>query len=230
MKLFPKLKSIGSILISILLCVGLIAVPFIATAEETNDYNEDYFQMSSVEEMYLAYHVRINNLFNDAIRKNLELGDEAVVTVSKDDAEQNAECENAENLSTICIGLRAMYEYHGYQLAMTAAKDTTSLIPLFKDAPKAKQQVNAASLIGGKNEFIDREIGVDGEPGRALASQEATLDFYTEFMGAHQMHTANEKLIKSLEKYNKKLGKFRTQLHFLPPKFHNVTTDGGGCT
>jgi|GEM_PF-4387686 len=234
MNLPKKFTSRGRMMIATLLCVGITAMPFIAGAEEKNDYNKDYLEMKSVEEMYLAYHTRINDMFNDALKKTIK--GQTDVDVSKDDTEQNEKCENPENIATICLGKRALYEYRGYEEAMTKAKatsdDPNKGIPLFKEKEASKRTDEAYARGGDRNTFIDREIGTDdpNDKGRALISQEAALDFYSEFTGAYKMHEKNEELITALAKYNEKLSELRTQTYLLPPQFHNVTTDGGECT
>lgn len=216
-----KKKSGGWILISGLIIISLVALPFLATADEQADYNQDYLAMGSVEEMYLTYNTRINDMFNDAFSKTIK--GEGKVRVSKDEAEQNELCTERENIAAICLGIRALYEYHGYNLAMTRAK-TIPEIPLFKDQTKAAGNLEAYDKEGSKSNFVDRELA------RTLDFQEATLDFYTEFMGAYQMHLSNTDLIEALAAYNEKLGEVRTETYELAPQFHNVTTDGGGCT
>lgn len=219
MKNFQK-KS-GVWIIATLLIFGFTAVPFLAAADEQVDYNQDYLAMGSVEEMYLTYNIRINDMFNDAFTKTIK--GEGKVRVSEDEAEQNEFCTERENIAAICLGIRALYEYHGYNLAMTRAK-TIPKIPLFKDQTKAAGNLEAYDKEGSKSNFVDRELA------RALDFQEATLDFYTEFMGAYQMHLSNTDLIEALAAYNEKLGEVRTETYQLAPQFHNVTTDGGGCT
>lgn len=212
-----KLLQISAIIISLLLTVA----PFMASADQQVDYNQDYLAMDSVEEMYLTYNMRINDMFNDAFKKTIK--GEGVMKVSADDAEQNEFCTDRENIAAFCIGARALYEYRGYEEAMTRAKDTPK-IPLFKDQAEAKSYNDAYLQAGSKKNFVDRELG------RALDFQESTLDFYTEFMGAYRMHLSNEELITALAAYNEKLANVRTETYELAPQFHNVTTDGGGCT
>lgn len=204
-----------------LLCLGIIAVPFLAAAIEQVDYNQDYLAMKSVEEMYLTYNMRINDMFNDAFSKTLK--GEGVIKVSEDEAEQNEFCTKRENIAAICLGIRALYEYRGYEEAMTRAKASPK-IPLFKEQTEAKSLNEAHTQGGAKTNFVNRELT------RSLDFQEATLDFYTEFMGAYQMHLSNTDLIEALAAYNEKLGEVRTETYQLAPQFHNVTTDGGGCT
>lgn len=216
-----KKKSGGWILISGLIIISLIALPFLAAADEQVDYNQDYLAMDSVEEIYLAYNIRINDMFNDAFTKTIK--NEGKVRVSEDEAEQNEFCTERENIAAFCLGVRALYEYRGYDEALTRAKSNPK-IPLFKDQTEAKTFGEAYNKEGSKSNFVDRELA------RALDFQEATLDFYTEFMGAYQMHLSNTDLIEALAAYNEKLGEVRTETYELAPQFHNVTTDGGGCT
>lgn len=214
-------KKSGAWTIAALLILGFTAVPFLAAADEQTDYNQDYLAMGSVEEMYLAYNMRINDMFNDAFTKTIK--GEGKVRVSEDEAEQNELCTKRENIAAICLGIRALYEYRGYEEAMTRAKASPK-IPLFKEQTEAKSLNEAHTQGGAKTNFVNRELA------RALDFQEATLDFYTEFMGAYQMHLSNTDLIEALAAYNEKLGEVRTETYELAPQFHNVTTDGGGCT
>lgn len=216
-----KFKNSWRIIVTLLIIGGIIAIPFLAAAEQQVDYNEDYLAMKTVEEMYVTYNKRINDMINDAIKKTLT--GEVVVKISKDDAEQNELCSDRENIAAICLGIRALYEHKGYEEAMTRAKSNPQ-INLFKDEIEAEKIGEAYNKLGAKTNFIDREIA------RSRDSQEMTIDFYTEFMGAEQMHKQNEKLLLSLAAYNEKLAGLRTETYSLPPKFHNVTTDGGGCT
>ncbi len=220
--MIQKFKKFG-----ILMCAPLLIMPFIATADQSEgiDYQKDYLEMKSVEDMYLTYHSRMNDMFNKAIKKAVK--DAGKVDVSADDIEQAEACTDPENIAAFCLGERALYEYRGYEEAMLEAKESTT-IPLFNDTRKAETFDEAFHQVGVKSSFIDREI--DPKNGRAIIAQQDTLAFYSEFLGAMQMHFDNTELINSLAAYNEKLSEVRDETYHLAPQFHNVTTDGGGCT
>lgn len=197
-----------------------------AFAEENNDYNKEYLEMNSVQEMYVTYHGRVNQIFNNAIKKTFS--GEGVVQVSEDEAEQNEMCENPNNIATVCLGIKALYEYRGYEEAMRAA--VQSALPLFEDEEASLNPLGVALKAGTKTTFIYNELGRDGNDGRALDALDQAIAFYDEFKGAYAMHIDNDRLIRALETYNTKISEIRTETYDLAPQFHNVTTDGGQCT
>lgn len=204
------------------------AMPFVAGADESNDYNKSYLEMNSVQEMYTAYHGRINTIFNDAIK--MRMSEDSVNDTSDDDAEQAEKCNNPNNVATACVFTKALYEYRGYEEALRNAKDTTSAIPLFKEEVEPESLSGVHIVAGAKATFITREIGDGTEDGRALRALDQSIAFYDNFASSYGMHMDNERLIKAVEVYNKNLSEVRTETYQLAPQFHNVTTDGGGCT
>ncbi|MBT6068916.1 hypothetical protein HOG48_04125 [Candidatus Peregrinibacteria bacterium] len=225
------MKKLNSKICGIIIMGALMSAvlyPFaVDAAKKKSDYNKEYLSMTSVQEMYLTYNGRINSLFNDAIK--MTLSDEGIVEIYKNDRKQKEACNNPKNIASACIFRKALFEYRGYKEAMQSAKKKTDAVPLFKDAT-APETPSAASLAAGtKTSFINAEIG-EGENGRAMEALDQTLAFYDEFGTSYQMHLDNQRIIKALEKFNKRLSEVRTESYELPGKFHDATSDGAGCT
>ncbi len=218
------------LLLSIL--TGFITTSFLARADETVSYNQEYLSMNTVEDMYVTYNSRVNGIFNSAINKVVR--GQGTVEVNEDSTEQNRLCEKPENVAAICISMRTLYEFRGYDEAMRRASGNPK-IKLFKTETAPKETLEAFSNLNAKADFIRGEVGdldVDSDDGlgTALRVLYDTHDYYNEFMTAYSMHLDNDRLIQSLEGYNQKLAELRTQTYTLPAKFHNATTSGGECT
>lgn len=206
----------------------IFAISIGVFAEGDASYSKEYLRMSSVEEMYKAYHTKINELVNNALRQ-INSGS-AHLGLDPDDAVQNRLCEDSTNVATICISLRAIYEYRGYEEALRNAYESPA-IKLFDNQTTSTNPLEIFSSLDEKRRFIVSEIGeTPDEFGSAFKILETTLDTYNEYMSAYQMHKSNLELQSTLESYVQVIGELRTETYKIPGKFHNATTTGGECT
>lgn len=210
------------------------------SSSSKNKYLDLIYEKRDPDILIEAYHSDINDLFNEKIKKMVEVmkkneKDPNKITNLFKPPEYNKENEipttrktcTPENLSTYCVSLEAVKVYFDFRDALSEAS---------KIENAKAGEVYAKLQSGGATKGDLKDAGsnltnyaknlekIELEAELSRQSLDQALAVYNEMQFALPMHTKYMDIVKSLEKYRDKVSSLRKQIEKFPGTFLDVTT------
>ena len=162
-----------------------------------------------LQQAIIRYHRDVNDLFNDHIEK-LFAGGKYTVAPPEDKT-----CSDNKNISTYCLGVRAVEQYDAFVQAMDTHR------PFLRD----KQDDSTKTLEELRVQEQERAVLINEQIVIAEKTLSTALAAYDQLQTFYPLHVKYQGLIKSLETYRDGLAKIRQEVEKYPGKFQNVTTN-----
>lgn len=182
--------------------------------EPKEDLQAFYRGQGSTEEVAVAYHQRMNELFNAKIE--LLIGEDGAGDSGgvENNAPESEESCTQKNVSTFCVAAQAVNEYFAFQEIMLEKLDAVEAV----GAASGESISGMAALESERTKFINEELDV------ALQTMDVAVAAYGELHRAYPLHKKYQEIIKQLEKYRDMLADVRHEVTFFPLKFIDVST------
>ncbi|MFA6991848.1 MAG: hypothetical protein WC269_01020, partial [Candidatus Gracilibacteria bacterium] len=134
----------------------------------------------------------------------------------------------ADNLSTYCVSMLALYRYTDYAEIIRRIQSVKLPTPSMTTTGAAywTGYSELISNIAAQRSDIEQEIGNGSNYlyGDAYKVMKGTVIAYDEFRTAYPMHIKYDKIIKDLIKYKEKLKSIRNKVMIFPSKFTDITS------
>lgn len=163
---------------------------------------------TSVEDDVVRFHLEVNKLTNDFLKKLIKEDKPNVDYPLADE-----ECSK-DNVSTFCLASILNEELTSFEIGMLAQKKR------FKD-PSDTRNLSLDDAI--KNQS-DRSLLIDGEVQSAKKAIDLTLAVYNEAQLAYPVHKELTYMIKNIEEYRDNLSKVRDSVELFPGEFNDAST------
>ncbi len=162
-----------------------------------------------LQQAIIRYHRDVNALFNDHTEK-LFAGGKYTVAPPEDKT-----CSDNKNISTYCLGVRAVEQYDAFLQAMDTHR------PFLRDKNDDSSKTLEELRVDEKNRavLINEQIVI------AEKTLNTALAAYDQLQTFYPIHVKYQGLIESLETYRDGLANIRREVEKYPGKFQNVTTN-----
>lgn len=162
-----------------------------------------------LQQAIIRYHRDVNDLFNEHTEKLFAGGN---YTMSPP---ENKSCSDNKNISTYCLGVRAVEQYDSFVQAMDTHR------PFLRD----KNDGSSKTLEELRVQEKERAVLINEQILIAEKTLSTALAAYDQLQIFYPLHVKYQGLIESLETYRDGLAKIRHEVEKYPGKFQNVTTN-----
>lgn len=193
-----------------------IAMPYVMAGNLLTSVTNPYDNRSeSVENIVIQYHLAVNKLTNEFIDTLLSEEKPNVNYVNNDE-----ECESG-NVSTYCLAVVLNAELENFELAIVQRKSDVTYQSNDSDTEggtEIRTLEQAIEANAKQQSFIEEEVMA------ARDTLDLTLAVYNQIQIVYPVHKEFQKVIGSLETYNKKLAEIRKSVELFPSKFNDAST------
>lgn len=178
-------------------------------ADATNVYDS----YDDLEDVLVAYHLRVNELTNTALEMlmnpdRIKLG---YVEYPSDDAG----CDTGKNASTYCLAVAINEELTQFEESLISRANEYNLETDFTEVTTLYTALNEAT---SQRDLIQEQIDT------AEDALDLSLAVYNQIQIVYPLHIELTKFIENLEDYRDNLGDLRRTLSRYPSKFNGVTS------